>query len=361
VLLTSLSGVDDIVKIVDFGVSKFLMDSPEDSALTRDGDIVGTPRYMSPEQGMGIRELDGRSDVYSLGIILYEMLTGRAPYAGNSAFEVIHLKVTRDPVPPSIACPSVYVPRPIEDLVLRALMADPDRRFQSMAELDGAIRATLVQLAPDAARLVRPIAPPREPIEDARPRHARTVFLRATHAPRVTQPLAAAKAPVPPQLPATLPSPIPAPYAWVESSRTALGRSSRRRGSRILLASLAMVTIGVLGALGAAAGLELFGSGRFDDRAHVAPPPAREAARPVPQPLAVTAPPAAEPPGPEAAVEPSVEPSVDPAPAGREPRRRRRTRRSSEKQPHQTEAAKEPTSSPKTTRAWGEPIAPYGP
>jgi hypothetical protein len=170
----------------------------------------------------------------------------------------------------------------------------------------------------------------------------------------VTQPLAAAVAPLPPQLPVTLSLPIPAPIPWVDSSRTALGTPPRQRGSRVLLAVLAIVAIGVLGALGAAAGLELFGWERSEDRPQVAPPVQPEAARPVTPPADPTPPPAADRPEPQAVIEAAIEsPPVDAARAAREQRQRKRKRRTDDVEPPDAPATE------REPRAWGEPIEPY--
>ena len=94
---------DGVVKIVDFGIARFTDESIEKekrvvTGLTRPGMILGTARYMSPEQARGL-PVDGRSDIFSLGVMLYEMLTGAAPFSGNTPSDVLAAILTNDPAP----------------------------------------------------------------------------------------------------------------------------------------------------------------------------------------------------------------------------------------------------------------------
>ena len=136
---------DGTVKILDFGLAK-LMDlanpsspdgntltvSPSDSPLSLAGTIVGTPAYMSPEQAAG-RDVDERSDIFSFGAILYEMVTGRRAFTGNSASETLGAVIHLEPKPLSELAPGV--PRDLERLILRCLRKDPSRRAQHIADV----------------------------------------------------------------------------------------------------------------------------------------------------------------------------------------------------------------------------------
>jgi tetratricopeptide (TPR) repeat protein len=149
----------------DFGIARLL----GETGLTSSGQMIGTPAYMSPEQGMGQRG-DARSDIYALGIVLYEMLTGRPPYDADTPYAVI-LKHINDPlVPPRVL--NSALPPAIERIVLKCLAKNPDDRFASMADLRDTLRAAIDDLkrgatldlaAPQtAAKLpaARPAAPP---------------------------------------------------------------------------------------------------------------------------------------------------------------------------------------------------------
>jgi serine/threonine protein kinase len=106
--------------------------SPSDSPLSLSGSIVGTPAYMSPEQAAG-RDVDGRSDIFSFGAILYEMVTSRRAFTGNSATETLGAVIHLEPKPPRELAPGV--PRDLERLILRCLRKDPSRRVQHIADV----------------------------------------------------------------------------------------------------------------------------------------------------------------------------------------------------------------------------------
>ncbi len=148
-------------KILDFGIAKLSGDEPG-RMRTRTGALMGTPVYMSPEQCRGAGAVDHRSDIYSLGCVLYTMLTGRPPFDGEGVGEIIvaHL---REPVPPPSSV-APFVPKPVDELVLRCLAKPVEERFQSMAELVAAIEAMLARItAPggilQATVAMTPVAP----------------------------------------------------------------------------------------------------------------------------------------------------------------------------------------------------------
>ena len=127
--LTEPEGTFDFVTILDFGAAKYL-----DQASAGSGVVVGTPTYMAPETARdGVA--DARSDVYAVGVIFYEMLTGSVPFEGDVAEDVM-LKHLRDPVPPPrLRCPEAEITPLAERTLLKALAKDPRERFQSMAAL----------------------------------------------------------------------------------------------------------------------------------------------------------------------------------------------------------------------------------
>ncbi len=118
-------------KLVDFGLAKCLLDS--DPGLTHTGDVVGTPMYMAPEQAAGAREVGPAADVWALGVILYELLTGRAPFRGETAAETRHQVLTAEPVPPRQL--RARLPHDLDTICLRALQKDAPRRYPSAAAL----------------------------------------------------------------------------------------------------------------------------------------------------------------------------------------------------------------------------------
>jgi tRNA A-37 threonylcarbamoyl transferase component Bud32 len=124
------------VKVVDFGIAR----AAADDTLTQTGTVLGTASYLSPEQARGDR-VDARSDVYSLGCVLYEMVTGRTPFAADTSVAMAFRHVNEEPRPPSELRPEV--PARLDAVVMRALEKEPDRRFRSAAEMREALLATL--------------------------------------------------------------------------------------------------------------------------------------------------------------------------------------------------------------------------
>ncbi len=122
-------------KITDFGLAK---DLDQKSLLTRTGAAVGTPFYMAPEQARGDDDIDKRIDVYALGVILYEMLTGTPPFVGNSTMEIYHKILEEEPVPPRQHNPKI--PRDIETIVIKSIEKDRRRRYNTSEELADDIR-----------------------------------------------------------------------------------------------------------------------------------------------------------------------------------------------------------------------------
>jgi len=127
-------------KIVDFGIAKIL----EGTTYTMTGAMLGTCRYMSPEQVQSPTEVDHRSDIYSLGVTLYRCLTGRCPFEGNNHFALMMAHVEQMPEPPSSFRP--HLPPALEEVTLRALAKDRRDRYQSCTEFRTALEAALVDV-----------------------------------------------------------------------------------------------------------------------------------------------------------------------------------------------------------------------
>jgi len=129
-------------KISDFGLAKRTQADLLSSGLTQTGDILGTPSYMAPEQAAGeIRHIGPATDVYALGTILYEMLTGKPPFAAENPLAVVHRVVHEDPVTPTALAPRV--PRDLETICLTCLAKVPSERYVSAAALADDLRAFL--------------------------------------------------------------------------------------------------------------------------------------------------------------------------------------------------------------------------
>jgi hypothetical protein len=132
-------------KVVDFGISK-LYDNNQQH-LTGTGMMMGTPAYMSPEQLNAPKEADPRFDVYALGVILYEMITGRCPYEADGVYALVGLIMHAQPVPPSHLAPASPA---IDEIVLRAMYRDPAYRFPSVQALLEAVEGSVGRAAPYA-------------------------------------------------------------------------------------------------------------------------------------------------------------------------------------------------------------------
>ncbi len=199
------------VKVMDFGIARALADS---HSVTQTAAVIGTAQYLSPEQARG-DSVDARSDVYSLGCVLYEILTGEPPFVGDSPVAVAYQHVREAPVPPSERHEGISPD--LDAVVLKALAKNPDNRYQTAAEM----RADLVRVhngeAPEAPKV----------LTDAE----RTTLLSSAAAQRSSQPIE-----VPPRQP----------------SRSA-GRRSVRRWL-IVVAALAALTVAVTWAINALGG-----------------------------------------------------------------------------------------------------------
>jgi serine/threonine-protein kinase len=116
------------VKLTGFALAK----ATTDPQLTQPGTVLGSLDYMSPEQVKGLTEVDGRTDIYSLGVVLYEALTGQKPFGQKSQFEIMVAHVNTVPVSPSVLKPDL--PVELSDIVLKAMAKDPSCRFQTAEE-----------------------------------------------------------------------------------------------------------------------------------------------------------------------------------------------------------------------------------
>ena len=186
VFLAKIGG-EIVVKLVDFGIAKNIRPNVTMETLTEVGTIVGTPDYMAPEQAAGTRDHDARVDIYACGVMLYEILTGRRPFASKNTYELLRLIIAAFPTPPRTHRPEI--PPDLERVVLVAMRKDKNERFPTARALSQALReiaksgSTIASIptqtsAPHASELatkaqrapnldaMRTIEDPRKPDED---------------------------------------------------------------------------------------------------------------------------------------------------------------------------------------------------
>ncbi|MEW6207099.1 MAG: serine/threonine-protein kinase [Acidobacteriota bacterium] len=215
---------EDWVEVLDFGIAKEIAVDTEKQALTRTGFVLGTPQYMSPEQVKG-EPLDPRSDLYSLAIVCYEMLTGALPFGGDSPQSQMVKRILEPPIPMRQARPHLWLPPAVEGVIMRGLALNPQHRFSTTSEfavaLEQAARSTQPQPLPHQPTAPWGAPPPgpfQTPPHSARP---------TPHTPQRPTPVMAPggqppfqPAPFQPQGP--YPQPYPPPYYPPQKSKTGL-------------------------------------------------------------------------------------------------------------------------------------------
>lgn len=185
---------EEICKVLDFGIAKVMSDGGKsvDALETQAGTVFGTPRYMSPEQAQG-RPLDARSDLYSLGVLLYQMLVGRPPFVDDDAVVVMARHIKSTPMPAVEAAPDAGIPRPLSDLLQRVLAKSPEDRPASAMMFIEEIERAMVEDGRDRERSSEPpsvevgatgelLAVVGDDLGDAQAQSVRRPPLRARHA-----------------------------------------------------------------------------------------------------------------------------------------------------------------------------------
>lgn len=221
------------IKLMDFGIAK----GSGDQRLTMTGTTMGSLYYMSPEQIQGAAHIDSRADLYSLGVSLYELVTGKRPFDGDSQFAIMSAHLEKTPVPPVELDPRL--PKPLNDAILMSVAKDPDGRFQTAAAFRAALGSVVAAAQPAAAAppLAAAAAPSGGPLQAPPP------------VPIVTQPLGS------PAAAAFAPQPVAAPMA-----------GSKPKSKRGL-----WMAVGALAAVLAAAAVIQFGPWK-NTKAETAPP-----------------------------------------------------------------------------------------
>ncbi|MEV0194946.1 Stk1 family PASTA domain-containing Ser/Thr kinase [Nonomuraea sp. NPDC050691] len=133
------------VKVMDFGIARAMADSA--ATMTQTAQVIGTAQYLSPEQARGER-VDARSDIYSTGCVLYELLTGQPPFTGDSPVAIAYQHVREEPIPPSQIDPEI--PQWADAIVLKAMAKDPAHRYQSASEMRADIQRAMTGMPVDA-------------------------------------------------------------------------------------------------------------------------------------------------------------------------------------------------------------------
>jgi serine/threonine protein kinase len=155
-------GMKEVVKVCDFGIAKLVASRADPSSassekLTGDGSVLGTPEYMSPEQARG-EALDTRSDLYSVGVILYELLTGKVPFDAETALGILLKHIVEQPRPPSERQPGVD--RGLEAVCLKAMQKSPDKRYSTAREMRLALMSALEAYQPMLSTSPMPLTRP---------------------------------------------------------------------------------------------------------------------------------------------------------------------------------------------------------
>jgi serine/threonine-protein kinase len=303
------------LKLMDFGIAKAVLDR----GLTMAGTTLGSLFYMSPEQVKGNGDLDGRSDIYSVGVSLYEMVTGTRPFQGGSDYSVMVAHLEQLPVPPIQIDPSLLPA--LNEIILTAIQKDRENRFQSATAFRAALESvapllgqTLGQTAQPAVQTPPPLpagspAPPTvtQPVPQVRPQQPPTL------------PQAAPLLPPLPTLPqATPPAPPPPPVAWAEppSAAAAPPQRSGHRGLYMALGGLMVLLLLAAAAIQGPRWYRTWAGARGQSAIPAEapePPHAPPEATPAPEPTAAVAPtPSATP----MAMTPPVAPSHASHPAG---------------------------------------------
>ncbi|MCK5800896.1 MAG: protein kinase, partial [Deltaproteobacteria bacterium] len=139
------------IKILDFGIAK-LRDARSETENTEVGTVLGTPEYMAPEQCRG-GQIDGRVDIYALGVMLYELVTGRKPFTDPNPLRILSKQMREQPVPPSRLAP---IPKALEIVILKAMAKDLEARYGTVREFYDALKAATPEILPWRASLKRP-------------------------------------------------------------------------------------------------------------------------------------------------------------------------------------------------------------
>jgi serine/threonine-protein kinase len=142
------------IKVLDFGIAKLQQGSVADSVKTRTGTLMGTPIYMSPEQCRGTRSVDHRSDIYSLGVIFYEMLVGQPPFVSEGFGELVNMHLNVQPA--SARTKRAEIPMALDQIVMKMLAKNPEERYAEMGDFQSALKSSGSHTIVSSPNLARP-------------------------------------------------------------------------------------------------------------------------------------------------------------------------------------------------------------
>jgi serine/threonine-protein kinase len=170
VVLVERAGKKDFVKVLDFGIAKRSKEEDKnEQKLTQQGMVLGTPPYMSPEQFTG-KPIDSRSDIYSLAVMGYEMLTGKLPFKADTAWEWATQHMTQNPIPIESMAEGMRAPEPMRNAIRKALSKSPDDRFQTVSDFQDAFSgAKPVQMGTGTGAMAQVSSPGRQKTEMGAP------------------------------------------------------------------------------------------------------------------------------------------------------------------------------------------------
>jgi len=211
IVLADRAGETDFVKVLDFGIAarRESADAQKEQKLTQQGMVLGTPPYMSPEQFTG-KALDARSDVYSLGVMAYEMLAGKLPFEADTPWQWATQHMTAQPIPFEVSAPSLAIPAPMREAILRSLAKDREQRQSSardfFADISGGARMTVMgggdapagaKHSDTAAMTAAPDFSGPPPVFPSGPAHGAHPPAHGGHAPATAPAVAVPPAPAP--------------------------------------------------------------------------------------------------------------------------------------------------------------------
>ncbi|MBY0550884.1 MAG: serine/threonine protein kinase [Candidatus Obscuribacterales bacterium] len=165
IMIVDENGIEQ-VKLVDFGIVKYAKSQAASQQLTQKGEIWGSPVYMSPEQCAG-NDLDHRTDIYSLGTVMYEVLTGKQAFDGKNIPAILVKQLNEMPAEFSVAAPDRSCPKKLEDVVFRTLQKSAEKRYQSMEECKLALEEVLKEFERARRRISGTIAAPPKPFSQS--------------------------------------------------------------------------------------------------------------------------------------------------------------------------------------------------